>query len=202
MAWFVLMNRKTRTVSCRSRGRTRPPLLRGCHAPAGVDAPLAAAGEFLPLRVGHGAGALVAAALTAIGLSNPVADRLPRGFELASQILRITAGTDQLNHLAPEFRRVGSAGPGHVGHLSSKHQGVHKGGSNPVDGSNPFARSSQRHPRSRKKTAIFRNSSCCWGVPNLVRGGFSGSGLPLGCLLKCCFGPASKGRQVLPGIGL
>ena len=33
-AWFVLMNPKTRTVSRRFRGRTRPRLLRGCHAPA------------------------------------------------------------------------------------------------------------------------------------------------------------------------
>ena len=42
-AWFVLMNPKTRTAAFRSRGQTRPRLLRGCRAPAEVACSLGAA---------------------------------------------------------------------------------------------------------------------------------------------------------------
>ena len=45
LAWFALMNRKTRTARRRFRGQTRPPLERGYRAPRGVVCSHAAAGS-------------------------------------------------------------------------------------------------------------------------------------------------------------
>src|SRR3954467_10171819 len=67
----------------------------------------------------------------AIGLSNPVADRLRGWLEFASKLLRITSGANQLDHLAPEFRRIWQTGLGHGDTLGSKLQGVHEGGAIP-----------------------------------------------------------------------
>lgn len=52
-------------------------------------------------------------ALAAVGLRDPVADRLRGGLELARQISRITTGADQLDHLAAELGRVCRTGSGH-----------------------------------------------------------------------------------------
>src|SRR3954454_10637070 len=52
-------------------------------------------------------------ALAAGGLPDPVADSLRGGLELAGQIIRITTGADQLDHLAAELGRVWRTGSGH-----------------------------------------------------------------------------------------
>ena len=51
--------------------------------------------------------AVLAAALVAVGLRDPVADRLRRRLELLSQFLRRATSSNQLYHLPAEFRRIG-----------------------------------------------------------------------------------------------
>ena len=46
------------------------------------------------------------AALLALGLRDPIADRLAARFEFTRQIFWFTSGAEQLDHLAPEFRRI------------------------------------------------------------------------------------------------
>ncbi len=48
-----------------------------------------------------------------LSLRDPVLDGLARGFELASEVSRIAAGTDQLDHLAAELNEVCRTGLGH-----------------------------------------------------------------------------------------
>ncbi len=74
---------------------------------------------------------LFPAAFTTIGLSDPVADRLRGWFEFARKVLRIASGANQLDHLAPEFRRIGQTGLGHGDTLGSKLQAIHEGGAIP-----------------------------------------------------------------------
>src|SRR4029077_10772137 len=71
------------------------------------------------------------AARVAIGLTNPVPDRLGGRFELARQLLRCSPRSDQINHLSPELRRVGSMTLRHRWHLLLKWKGVHQTGSTP-----------------------------------------------------------------------
>ena len=52
-------------------------------------------------------------ALAAVGLRHPVADSRRGGLERAGQIIRITTGADQLDHLAAELARVGRTGSGY-----------------------------------------------------------------------------------------
>src|SRR4051795_5719736 len=63
-----------------------------------------------------------------IGLDHPIADRLGRGFEFASQIGRITPGTHQLDHLAPKLRRIGGMGLGHKDTSRKSIVGIHQTG--------------------------------------------------------------------------
>src|SRR5205823_4263950 len=62
-------------------------------------------GQLLAFGAGR---AVLSATFIAIGLSHPVPDRLGSRFELARQRLRCAPRSDQINHLAPEFRRIGS----------------------------------------------------------------------------------------------
>jgi DDE domain len=62
-------------------------------------------GQLLALATGR---AVLSAAFIAIGLSHPVPDRLGGWFELARLRLRGAPRSDQINHLAPEFRCIGS----------------------------------------------------------------------------------------------
>jgi len=57
-------------------------------------------GQLLALGAGR---AVLTAAFIAIGLAHPVPDRLGGRFELARQRLRGAPGSDQINHLTPEF---------------------------------------------------------------------------------------------------
>src|SRR5712691_7005452 len=50
--------------------------------------------------------AVLAVAVVAIGLCHPVADRLGGRLELLREPLRVTPGADQVDHAAPELRRV------------------------------------------------------------------------------------------------
>src|SRR4051812_38510472 len=59
-------------------------------------------------------------ALAAVGLRDPVTDSLRGGLELAGQIIRITTGADQLDHLAAELGRVWRTGLGIGKHLTRK----------------------------------------------------------------------------------
>src|SRR4051794_396215 len=68
----------------------------------------------------------------AIGLGHPIADRLGRGFKLASQIGRVTPGTNQLDHLAPELRRIGRMRLGHKDTSRKSIVGVHQTGATSV----------------------------------------------------------------------
>src|SRR6202030_3038399 len=79
-----------------------------------------------------GAGrALRSAAFIAIGLSHPAPDRLGSRFEFARQRLRCSPRSDQINHLSPELRRIGSVTLRHRWHLLLKWKGVHQTGSTP-----------------------------------------------------------------------
>src|SRR6267143_5169350 len=85
-------------------------------------------GQLLALGAGR---AVPSAAFVAIGLTNPVPDRLGSRFELARQLLRCSPRSDQINHLSPEFRRIGSVTLRHRWHLLLKWKGVHQTGSTP-----------------------------------------------------------------------
>ena len=76
--------------------------------------PRGAAGStrHVPLRLDLGS--ILSSAFVTVGLGNPVADRLPGGLELASKVLGITSGTNQIHHLAPELRRYGGLASGHL----------------------------------------------------------------------------------------
>jgi hypothetical protein len=68
------------------------------------------------------------AAFLPVGRGNPVPERLGGGPELAGQVRRITSGTDQLDHLPPEFRRVRRTCSGHGRHLARSACYVHPNG--------------------------------------------------------------------------
>src|ERR1700731_3774268 len=85
-------------------------------------------GQLLALGAGR---AVLSAAFVAIGLPNPVPDRLGGRFELARQRLRCSPRSDQINHLSAEFRRIGSVTLRHRWHLLLKWKGVHQTGSTP-----------------------------------------------------------------------
>src|SRR5437868_11095100 len=129
-AWFALMNWKTRTRSPRSPVRTRLPPLPRCRAPGAV-AGSHAADASVP-RAQRWFRAVLSAAFIAIGLTNPVPDRLGGRLELTRQLLRGSPTSDQINHLSPEFRRIGSVTLRHRWHLLLKWKGVHRTGSTPV----------------------------------------------------------------------
>src|SRR4051794_30403713 len=128
-AWFALMNWKTRTRSPRSPVRTRLPPLPRCRAPGAV------AGS-------HAADASVPRAQRWSGRpvggfhrdrpENPVPDRLGGRLELTRQLLRGSPTSDQINHLSPEFRRIGSVTLRHRWHLLLKGKGVHRTGATPT----------------------------------------------------------------------
>src|SRR5215467_10717794 len=70
---------------------------------------------------------VLAAAVVAIGLRDPVADRLGRRLELLRQLFRGAAGSHQLNEPPLELRRVGRMGLGHRELLfPRKGSGVHE----------------------------------------------------------------------------
>src|ERR1700720_2924242 len=80
-----------------------------------------------------GAGrALRTAAFIAIGLSHPAPDRLGSRFEFARQRLRCSPRSDQINHLSPELRRIGSVTLRHRWPLFAKGKGAHQPGSTPL----------------------------------------------------------------------
>ena len=64
-----------------------------------------------------------------VGDRDPVTDRLRGWFKLPREVIRITAGADQCNHLSTKFRRVRRAGFGHLGSLRRKCGGLHQIGS-------------------------------------------------------------------------
>src|SRR5690348_18389804 len=85
--------------------------------------------QFLALSAAR---AVLSAAFIAIGLTNPVPDRLGGRLELTRQLLRGSPTSDQINHLSPEFRRIGSVTLRHRWHLLLKWKGVHRTGSTPT----------------------------------------------------------------------
>src|SRR3974377_1162391 len=86
-------------------------------------------GQLLALGAGR---AVLSAAFIAIGPSHPIPDRLGGRFELAGQRFRCSPRSDQINHLSPEFRRIGSVTLRHRWHLLLKWKGVHRTGSTPT----------------------------------------------------------------------
>src|SRR6266850_3364077 len=93
-------------------------------------------GQLLALSAGR---AVLSAPFITIGLSHPVPDRLGGRFELTRQLLRCSPRSHQINHLAPEFRRIGSVTLRHRWHLLLKWKGVHQTGSTPVMGEKIYA---------------------------------------------------------------
>src|SRR6266404_2334422 len=85
-------------------------------------------GQLLALGAGR---AVLSAAFVAISLTNPVPDRLGSRFELTRQLLRCSPRSHQINHLAPEFRGIGSVTLRHRWHLLLKWKGVHRTGATP-----------------------------------------------------------------------
>ncbi len=88
-------------------------------------------GQFLALgraQTSFGSGLSVPAPVLPIGLGHPVSDCLGRGFEFTSQIGRITPGTNQLDHLVPELRRIGWMGLGHKDTPRKSIVGIHQTG--------------------------------------------------------------------------
>jgi hypothetical protein len=80
-------------------------------------------------QVGVGRNGLhLPSALLPISLHNPVPDRLGRGFEPASQVGRVTPGSNQLDHLAPEFRHIQGTGLRHGGTSCESISAVHRTG--------------------------------------------------------------------------
>src|SRR5437867_1658491 len=73
--------------------------------------------------------AILAVAVVAIGLGNPVADRLRRRLELLRQLFRVPPGSHHLNEPPLELRRVRWSGLGHRELLfPRKGSGVHETG--------------------------------------------------------------------------
>ena len=68
-----------------------------------------------------------------ISLGDPVPERLRRRLILPRQFLRRAPGTHQLDHLAPELRRIRRSCSWHRGLLLPKLRGVHENGSSPLD---------------------------------------------------------------------
>src|SRR5271166_5341131 len=104
--------------------RTRPRLLRGALQPELLVLP-AQPRKFTALGMCK---AVAAAALVAIGLRDPVADRLRRWLKLFREFFRRAAGANQFDHLPPELRRVWGAFLRHCGLLKHKCFGVHESG--------------------------------------------------------------------------
>ncbi len=102
-----------------------------------------------------GAQSIRVPAYVTVGLRDPVADRLGGGFELTSQLFRSPSGANQLNHLAPEGRRVRRPRFRHSDYLLPKGSGVHEIGSTPAlawasprYGAEPGRREPNKHFRS------------------------------------------------------
>src|ERR1700761_3492849 len=70
-------------------------------------------------------------ACIAIGLTNPVPDRLCSRLELARQLLWSPSRAHQFNHLSSEFWRIGCVTLRHWQHLRLKWKGVYRTGSTP-----------------------------------------------------------------------
>jgi hypothetical protein len=87
--------------------------------------------QFVALRCGE---TVVTFAGVAIGLRQPVVDRLGRGLEFLRQLLGRSPRSHQFNHLRPEFRRVRTPMSLHNEHLLIQRMGVHKTGATPVNG--------------------------------------------------------------------
>ena len=66
----------------------------------------------------------LSSAVPAISVGHPVPDGLGGGFKLAGDILRIATGSDQVDHLLPELRRVRRACLGHRGTPHAKASSV------------------------------------------------------------------------------
>ncbi len=80
------------------------------------------------------------------GDRDPVADRLCSEPELPGKIIRITAGTNQVKHLAGELRSIASTCLGHGIRLLRKRRGVDESGSPPTPCSpDPAANGHPRH---------------------------------------------------------
>ena len=89
-------------------------------------------GQLVPLGRSQARGRLIPPALLPVSRSDPRADRLRGRLELSGKILGRPSGTDQINHLTAELRRIRRMRLGHQEHLWRKLQGVHQTGSIPV----------------------------------------------------------------------
>src|SRR6516162_8354409 len=75
---------------------------------------------------------ILAAALVTVGLRNPIADRLGRRFEIPRQFLGAAAGSNQVNHLPAELRRITWVLLWHGGLRKLNRSGVHESGATSV----------------------------------------------------------------------
>ena len=121
----ALTNWNPSTEPPSSPERTRPRLLRGFALQPELLVLLAQPREFDAFCVCE---AVAAAALVAIGLRDPVADRLRRWLKLFRQVFHRAAGANQFDQLPPELRRVWGTFLLHRGLLKHKCFGVHESG--------------------------------------------------------------------------
>jgi hypothetical protein len=100
----------------------------------------------------HRCQAILAVALITVGLCNPIADCLRRGFELLRQLLRRTTGPYQLDHPPTGFRRTRGCFFDIVD-SEIKQMGVHETGSTSVhlDGSDG----------TTGQSSTFHFANCC-----------------------------------------
>src|SRR5207302_3738479 len=122
--------------------------------------------EFLALRRGQ---AVSTPARIAIGLGNPVPDRLCRRFKLLGQLLRRTAGVHQFDHLLTEFRCIRWSRLPHRGLLEHKCSDVHE------TGSTSGAKKSRRTAHHRR-TDHRRRWACAdpWRARSIRYAGYGG----------------------------
>ena len=70
--------------------------------------------------------------LVSVSLGDPRTNGVAARLKLAGKIVRITASTDEVDHLSAKFRRIRWACSWHRQHLWQKLQGVHQTGSIPI----------------------------------------------------------------------
>ena len=129
VAWFALMNRKTRTAPRRFRAQTRPPLEKGCHAPRGVACSRGAAGPAHRVHPGQGQARPLSPVDPRCHPLAPPSCGLPgRWLELTNKVRRIAARANQIDHMTTELRGIRKAGFRHNDTFRESVRGVHQSG--------------------------------------------------------------------------
>src|SRR5579863_1124730 len=98
------MNRKSRTAACRSPEQTKPRLLTGYRAPTAAACSRVAADSTHHARLRSAQEAPPPGGPRFDQPGRPRREWSAAWFKLAGKIVRITSGTDQVDHLSPKLR--------------------------------------------------------------------------------------------------